>query len=322
MSIYQPYFYIIQDVRNGMYYAGSKFGKDANPNNLLVSNGYITSSTTIKKIISDHGIETFIIKKIKLFKNANLAYEYETKFLKKVNARHNPRFYNFHNNDGYMNIRQSKEYIYNRYGVENPFMSEEIKDKIKKTNLDRYGVQSILQSPLFRDEFKKTMVERYGVEYSMQSAEIREKAKNTNIERYGVENAMQSVEIQEKAKHTNIERYGVEYAAMSHEVQKKTIDTNLQKYGHNWGVQSEIVKNKIKNTNMEKYGVENVSKSLEIIEKISNIQKSRAYRPITNEIRKYTKKFKGAGLSRGWFNKQDDELYIILDELKRKYGEL
>ena len=33
---YQPYFYVIQDSCNGMYYAGVKWGKDANPGIFMV----------------------------------------------------------------------------------------------------------------------------------------------------------------------------------------------------------------------------------------------------------------------------------------------
>jgi len=36
MNIYNPYFYIIQDTRNGMYYAGSKTSKGANPENFMI----------------------------------------------------------------------------------------------------------------------------------------------------------------------------------------------------------------------------------------------------------------------------------------------
>lgn len=51
MDIYTPYFYNIQDTRNGMYYAGIKYGKDANPKTFMTEGGYQTSSKTIKKLI-------------------------------------------------------------------------------------------------------------------------------------------------------------------------------------------------------------------------------------------------------------------------------
>ena len=99
MAIYQPYFYVIQDNRNGTYYAGSKYGKDADPTNFMKPGGYLTSSNTIKAIIEQHGHDTFIIRKIKKFENAEDVYNHETKFLMRVDAKNNERFYNGHNNN-------------------------------------------------------------------------------------------------------------------------------------------------------------------------------------------------------------------------------
>ena len=100
MSIYQPYFYIIQEVSTGMYYAGAKWCKNANPDNFMIEGGYITSSKIVKRNISQNGLESFIICKIKTFSDSKSTYEYETKFLQKIDARNNPKFYNAHNNDG------------------------------------------------------------------------------------------------------------------------------------------------------------------------------------------------------------------------------
>lgn len=55
MTIYAPYFYIIQDRRNGMYYAGSKYSKKksqrTNPIHFMTEDGYQTSSSVIRTII-------------------------------------------------------------------------------------------------------------------------------------------------------------------------------------------------------------------------------------------------------------------------------
>lgn len=67
MAIYQPYFYIIQDIENLKYYAGCKYSKDADPTLLLVENGYHTSSGTIKKLIAENGLLRFAIKKFEYF---------------------------------------------------------------------------------------------------------------------------------------------------------------------------------------------------------------------------------------------------------------
>jgi hypothetical protein len=42
---------------------------------------------------------------------------------------------------------KSRQTLLNKYGVENAFQSEEIKEKIKKTNIQKYGVEHASQSP-------------------------------------------------------------------------------------------------------------------------------------------------------------------------------
>lgn len=84
MAIYQPYFYVIQDKRNGIYYAGAKWAKDANPATFMVEGGYETSSDTIKELIRHHGLSNFIIRKIRAFETGEAAHDYETRFLQKV----------------------------------------------------------------------------------------------------------------------------------------------------------------------------------------------------------------------------------------------
>lgn len=102
MNIYQPYFYIIQEKSTGMYYAGAKWANDATPNNFMTENGYCTSSKIINYIIEAKGLSEFIIRKIRVFKTSKETYEYETKFLKKVKAKSNPKFLNGHENDWLM----------------------------------------------------------------------------------------------------------------------------------------------------------------------------------------------------------------------------
>ena len=105
---YQPYFYIIQDVRNGMYYAGAKWAQDANPITFMIEGGYNTSSETIKELIRQHGLDNFIVRKVRTFSSAQKAYDYETKFLQRIDSRNNPRFYNKHNNDGWISNNKGK----------------------------------------------------------------------------------------------------------------------------------------------------------------------------------------------------------------------
>jgi len=94
----QPYFYIIKHKETGKYYAGSRTAKNSNPNELLKEDGYHTSSTIVNTIIKTMGLHSFEVVKIKIFNTPNEAYDYETRFLKKVNASSNKNFLNLHNN--------------------------------------------------------------------------------------------------------------------------------------------------------------------------------------------------------------------------------
>lgn len=100
MPIYTPYFYIIQEIDSGKYYAGSKYSKNADPDNLMQEEGYTTSSKLVRSIIEEKGVSAFKVRKIRKFETAFEAYNYETRFLQKVDAKRNDKFFNMHNNDG------------------------------------------------------------------------------------------------------------------------------------------------------------------------------------------------------------------------------
>lgn len=136
MTIYIPYFYIIQDKRNGIYYAGAKYGKDSNPKNFMTVRGYQSSSNTILNIIETFGIDTFDIRKIKTFKNQKEAIHYETRFLKKVKARTNKMFYNLHENDFIYDIEKQKFITEITYGdgITNISQTQYWKESVKKNH--------------------------------------------------------------------------------------------------------------------------------------------------------------------------------------------
>lgn len=97
MTTYSPYFYVIQHIRTGIYYAGYK-AKNPDSSNLMKPNGYQTSSkTVIWSIIKAEGLDAFAVRKIKHFSTAKEAYDYETRFLRKIKIP-NPKWYNKHSN--------------------------------------------------------------------------------------------------------------------------------------------------------------------------------------------------------------------------------
>jgi hypothetical protein len=292
MAIYQPYFYIIQDKRNGIYYAGAKWAQDADPTKLMMPGGYLTSSGTIKAIIEQHGISSFVIRKIRLFETTEHAQDYETRFLRKVNARNHPKFYNGHNNDGAMNVAKMKLVMLELYGDANYTNRE----KAKETTLKRFGVENVFQPEDVRKRCDSRKEELYGDP----NYNNREKAKRTTLEMYGVEWTLQSIEIREASKRTKQDKYG---------------DPN---YNNRIGA---------KETWFKKYGEVHPNKTdrnRKILKEAAlNREQSKSNREVVFVIKKYQRVYgKELKLGRAWFRKSDEYLNNIVRLLEEKYGVL
>ena len=192
MSIYTPYFYIIQDVRNGMYYAGSKWSKSkskgiANPATFMIEGGYTTSSSIINDIIERFGIKTFIIRKLRIFKNGKEAEAYEKKFLQRVNARKHKNFYNMHNNEKVcIGTEEFEDLIFKKFGVRNVSELDWVRKKIKKSNEENWRDEEFVRQ--YNKKYTKTCMERYGLPFHTQSESTKAAQRKTNIKNRGVEN--------------------------------------------------------------------------------------------------------------------------------------
>jgi hypothetical protein len=116
-----------------------------------------------------------------------------------------------------------------RYGVENPFQSEEIKNKIKQKNLEKYGVEN-----------------------PSQSSEIKKKKIKTSLKNYGVENPTQSEIIKQKSKQTNMEKYGVSYAMKHPKVAQKSVETRFKNNNYIKSTSSREARNYIRQYIKEK----------------------------------------------------------------------
>ena len=176
-------------------------------------------------------------------------------------------------------------------GIINVFQAEEVKNKIKDTNLERYGCMCVLQSEEIRNKGIQTLKEKYNEDITnvFQATEVKEKIKQTNLKNWGVEYATQSEEIKEKTRNTNNEKYGADYytqtdeykdrakktcqlhhgvdnPSQSQEIKNKKIETCRKHWGVDYPFQSDEVRSKTAETLKEKYGesIINISQVEEI----------------------------------------------------------
>lgn len=173
----------------------------------------------------------------------------------------------------------------NKYNNEYYTQTQEFKDKSRKTNLEKYGVENANQSKTVRDKISNTNLERYGNKCSMNSEEIRLKIESDNLEKYGVKNYLQSEEGKKKIAQTNFEKYGAANPFSDKDIQEQIRKTNLEKLGVEYPTQSEIVREKSRKTCLDKYGVEFVSQNDTIKEQIrkTNIERYGHPTPIQNK---------------------------------------
>lgn len=240
MFIYNPYFYIIQDTRNGMYYAGAKWGKDANPNNLMIEGGYTTSSSIIKEIISRFGLDIFIVRKIKTFKTANEAFNYETKFLQKIDAKRNPKFYNGHNNNGCSaGTQQYEEKMLKKYGVDHNMKVPEIQESRKSAIINKWGSYSnMLIETGAIEKSSKTCELRYGTKYAFFTEAAIKRREEVSIEKYGVKHHFQSKQLQAEMKEKGKKTFAKNYNKRQEPIIEKLKHCNIDFSKHGWVTQA------------------------------------------------------------------------------------
>jgi hypothetical protein len=185
-----------------------------------------------------------------------------------------------------------------KFGVENPNQCDEIKNKIKQTNLKKYGKESFFQTQEYKDKFKQTSLERYGVENPNQCDEIKNKVKQTNLKKYGKESFFQTQEFDNKSKETNLKRYGTDIYINSDDFKEKRKESNLEHFGVENPFQSDEIRQKIKETNIKKYGVESYTQTEEYKEKTKQTCIEKYGVESYAQTQEYKEKFKKTNLER------------------------
>ena len=143
----------------------------------------------------------------------------------------------------------------NKYGTDNAFKNDLIKDKICKTKLNKYGNKNF-NNP---DKRKNTCLEKYGTPSASGNVDIQNKVRQTNLIKYGVDNQFKRVEHIKSCiidKHGSLENF--------YKLQEKHRNRTFQEL---YGVDnpSQIVENrklaicKGKKTLKERYGVESAT---------------------------------------------------------------
>lgn len=147
-----------------------------------------------------------------------------------------------------------KQTCLEKYGVDNPQKSKQIKDKTRQTCLKKYGVEYALSSKQVRKKIKQTCLEKYDVEHSTQAEVVKKKKVQTFLEKYQVDNPSKSEKVKRKKKQVYLAKYGVDNPQKSKQIREKTKKTNLQRRNVEYPMQSGIVLEKRRENNLQKYG--------------------------------------------------------------------
>jgi hypothetical protein len=99
-----------------------------------------------------------------------------------------------------------------KYGIKNTFQCT----KTKNTFLKKYGVENPFKSDIIKEKIRKTFIKKYGFDNPQKNKKIREKVKKTCLLKYGVEHPLQNPEICERnqkyrTKHAIINGINISY---------------------------------------------------------------------------------------------------------------
>ena len=106
---------------------------------------------------------------------------------------------------GYHNIKKMKQTNLQRYGCESTFSNESIRNKAQETIRKIYGVDNPFQSEIIKDKIKQTNIQLYNCEHNMQSEKVREKAYATKRKNHTFNTSCVEIELTKWFKDNNID---------------------------------------------------------------------------------------------------------------------
>jgi len=147
------------------------------------------------------------------------------KFLDKMHKTKEEKY----GNPYYRDLEKFRNTSIEKYGVDNPLKSEEVKEKIRQTNLKNLGVEYPMQNKEVQEKSEQTTFSHYGVKHNLQSEEIKNQIKRTNLKKYGTEYASQNEDVKKKIKNTNNKKYGVDCIFQNEEIKKRLFEIKCSK---------------------------------------------------------------------------------------------
>lgn len=139
----------------------------------------------------------------------------------------------------------SKGY-YEKTGYNTPFENPEVQKKIQENNINPMKREEI------KEKVKKTNLEKYGGNAPTCSRDVIKKRQNNNLEKHGVLEPTQLKEVQDKRKKTSIIKYGCDHHFKNKEIKEKKIQNSIKKWGTPYPIQSNEGKQILSQKNLEK----------------------------------------------------------------------
>lgn len=134
--------------------------------------------------------------------------------------------------------RKSVQTNIQKYGVDNPAKTNNVKQKVKESFLTKYGVDNPMKLDSVKAKYRENMITSRGVSWPMQDKGVLKKREQTNKTLYGG-SGFKSKQIKDKLDTIIESRYGVDNVSKCQEIKTKISETCKQRYGVDWFCMSE-----------------------------------------------------------------------------------
>lgn len=138
-------------------------------------------------------------------------------------------------------------------GITNVFQSSEIKEKIKKVNIDNHGVVHNSQ----REDVKQKLRDKINSRSDEEKQDILQKSHTTSLLKYGENSYAKTDESKQRSIRRNMKKFGVpnqlQYYSKLPKSKQKTQDTNFKKYGVRHPMQNATIADKASKKSLRYY---------------------------------------------------------------------